>query len=52
MFNVDSFSDDFITDKEYFYFRDNYDYGNIEDLYNEIKKYMLMNFEIYLTNKK
>ena len=41
--SIDTFSD-FIIDEEYFYFHDNYDYdfedSNIQDLYDEIKKYM------------
>lgn len=41
--SIDSFSD-FIIDEEYFYFHDNYDYdfedSNIQDLYDEIKKYL------------
>ena len=41
--NLDSFSD-FIIEDESFYFHDNYDYdyedSNIQDLYNEVKKYL------------
>jgi len=41
--NINSFSD-FMIENEYFYFHDNYDYdfedSNIQDLYDEIKKYM------------
>ena len=41
--SIDSFSD-FMIDEECFYFHDNYDYdfedSNIQDLYDEIKKYL------------